>query len=131
MLLAFSLAIVLKACAFDIMIAEGNSMSPAIESGSIILVNRLAYGLRIPFFNRYALHWQEPRRGEILVFTAPDGRIAIKRCALTHRDRDPRFDSPPPDAIILLGDNSTASWDSRSYGPLPVSAVQGKVLNRR
>ena len=131
MLLAFSVAILLKAFAFDIMISEGDSMKPAIEPGSVILVNRLAYGLRLPFANRYAVSWKDPRRGDILVFTAPDGRSAIKRCALTHRDRDPRFDSPPPGSIIVLGDNSAQSWDSRSYGPVPFDAIQGKVMVTR
>ena len=34
----------------------------------------------------------------------------------------------PEDAIFLLGDHRTESVDSRDYGPVPYSQVQGKVI---
>ncbi len=125
--LAFFLALLIKIFAFDIMIAEGASMEPTIPSGSLIFVNRLAYGLRLPFASRFLFLWKTPKRGDILVFQAPDGRLAIKRCLISAGEEDPAFDTPPPRTLLVLGDNSTDSWDSRSYGPISYDRVYGKV----
>ena len=34
----------------------------------------------------------------------------------------------PPDSIYVLGDNRVVSMDSRQWGPIPESAVQGRLL---
>src|SRR5262249_31616827 len=56
------------------------SMKPSILEGDRILVNKLAYGLKIPFTNLHLLHWSAPQRGEIVVFNSPiDGTKLVKR----------------------------------------------------
>jgi signal peptidase I len=117
---AFFTALILKAFVFDFMIAEGQSMTPAIPSGSVLLVSRLAYGLRLPWTDRYLVRWAEPHVGEVIVFYTPQGSTAVKRCAvLTGRD-----------TFIALGDNGAASLDSRSYGPVSFDHIIGKVLGK-
>jgi len=34
------------------------------------------------------------------------------------------------DVIVVRGDNPAASTDSRTFGPVPASSVQGRVLYR-
>ena len=34
----------------------------------------------------------------------------------------------PPDHIFILGDNRPESRDSRMFGPVPVSEIEGRVL---
>ncbi|MDR2481920.1 MAG: signal peptidase I [Spirochaetaceae bacterium] len=117
-LLAFATAIIMKLFCFDFIITEGRSMSPAIENGSLLLVNKLAFGLRPPFSYVYILRWAKPRKGDIVVFWTPLGDLAVKRCAeLTGDDR-----------FIALGDNEPDSFDSRSYGPVPVDNIVGKAM---
>jgi signal peptidase I len=56
------------------------SMRPTILEGDVVLVNRLAYDLKIPFTNVSLLRLGEPRRGDIVTFYSPkDGVRLIKR----------------------------------------------------
>ncbi|HEV2293672.1 MAG TPA: signal peptidase I [Tepidisphaeraceae bacterium] len=56
------------------------SMNPTIVEGDRILVNKLAYGLRVPFTPWYVARWSEPVRGEVVVFASPaDGKRLVKR----------------------------------------------------
>lgn len=56
------------------------SMQPTIKEGDRIIVNKLAYDLRIPFSKISLIKTGEPKRGEIVVFEskAADNRL-IKR----------------------------------------------------
>lgn len=47
------------------------SMLPSLYVGDFILVNKFAYGLRLPVANRKALDLGAPRRGEVAVFRFP------------------------------------------------------------
>lgn len=56
------------------------SMRPTILEGDRIYVNKLAYGLRIPFTTTWLARWDAPRRGEIVTFKSPaDGIRLVKR----------------------------------------------------
>ena len=56
------------------------SMTPSILAGDRIVVDKLAYGLRIPFTLQRVLHWAEPVRGDVVTFVSPlDGRLLVKR----------------------------------------------------
>jgi signal peptidase I len=58
-----------------------NSMMPTLLTGDFILVNKFAYGLRLPVLNSKLLPLGEPRRGDVVVFKYPlDGKTDyIKR----------------------------------------------------
>lgn len=47
------------------------SMMPTLDVGDFILVNKFAYGLRLPVFNNKILDLGEPERGDIIVFRPP------------------------------------------------------------
>lgn len=56
------------------------SMEPTILVGDRIFVNRLAYGLRVPFTHRYLARWATPTPGEIVILSSPaDGTRLVKR----------------------------------------------------
>jgi len=56
------------------------SMVPTLEVGDFILVNKYAYGLRLPVWGTKILDVDEPQRGDIMVFVPPhDPRYFIKR----------------------------------------------------
>jgi signal peptidase I len=44
------------------------SMIPTLLIHDHILVNKFAYGLRMPFQKNYLAHWSLPKRGEVIVF---------------------------------------------------------------
>ena len=118
---AFLAAVLIKLFLVDFIIAEGNSMEPAIRSGSVLVVNRMQYGLRFPGQQGYLIRWAAPRQGEVVVFYAPSGSIAVKRCSSQNE----------AGVFMAQGDNSLRSYDSRSYGPVSADATIGKVLGRK
>jgi len=116
-ILAIIAALVLKLFFFDFIIAQGHSMEPAIKDGSVLVVSRVAYGLQLPT-NRYLFRWGAPKIGEVVVFYTPSGEIAVKRCTIAEKDG----------LFYAEGDNSLASYDSRSYGFVSADNIIGKVL---
>ena len=56
------------------------SMKPTILEGDLVFVNKLAYDLKVPFTLQRLGQWNEPARGEIVVFFSPhDGMRLVKR----------------------------------------------------
>ena len=117
---AFAAAVIMKLFLFDFIIAEGNSMEPAIHSGRVLVINRLQYGLRLPGQPEYLIRWASPKQGDVVVFQTPLGRIAVKRCVSIEKEE-----------FMAQGDNCLQSYDSRSYGPVSADATIGKVLGIR
>lgn len=73
------------ATTFRSAIAEFNdvptgSMNPTILAGDRLLVNKLAYDLKVPFTTWHIACWDHPERGDIVVFFSPkDGTRLVKR----------------------------------------------------
>jgi signal peptidase I len=56
------------------------SMKPTIMEGDRVVVNKLAYDLKVPFTTIHMAEWGNPQRGDIVVFYSPeDGRRLVKR----------------------------------------------------
>ncbi len=56
------------------------SMRPTLLEGDVVLVNRVAYALKVPLTDISILRTGEPRRGDVVTFTSPrDGVRLIKR----------------------------------------------------
>ena len=45
-----------------------SSMEPTLQVGDHLLVNKFIYGIKIPFTHIRIPHYNEPRRGDIVVF---------------------------------------------------------------
>ena len=116
-ILAFITALILKLFFFDLVIAQGHSMEPAIKNGKVLVISRLRYGLRIPSRQKYLIRWALPKAGEVVIFYTPTGELAVKRVVLLTNG-----------GFYAEGDNGLASYDSRSYGPVSVDNIVGKVL---
>ncbi|HJW96381.1 MAG TPA: signal peptidase I [Thermoanaerobaculia bacterium] len=56
------------------------SMKPTIQEGDRVVVNKLAYDLKIPFTTYEVAKWGDPHRGDIVVLFSPrDGVRLVKR----------------------------------------------------
>ncbi|MDR2048241.1 MAG: signal peptidase I [Treponema sp.] len=117
-LLAFAAALFIKLFLVDLMITQGRSMLPALEPGSVLIVNKAAYGIRLPGIGVYLFRWAVPRKGDMVVFYTPLGERAVKRCSIVDSDG----------SFFALGDNDLESFDSRSYGSVPPDHILGKVI---
>ena len=117
-ILAFICAMVIKFHFIDLMVTQGRSMLPTLKPGSLLVVNKAAYGFRIPGLGYYLLRWSKPRPGDLLVFYTPLGERAVKRCHMVYDEG----------AFFVQGDNDLESFDSRSYGLVPLDHILGKVV---
>jgi len=121
-ILAIAAALFLKLFVFDFIVAQGLSMEPAIHDGTVLVINRLRYGIKLPFRQKYLIRWAQPKEGDVLIFYTPNGELAVKRCTMVMPDHLGRI------IFFAEGDNSLASYDSRSYGPVFADNIKGKVL---
>ncbi len=76
----FVLMVVFRSAVADWMYVPSGSMNPTIVEGDRILVDKSAYGLRIPFTTTRLTRGSDPQRGDIAIFSSPqDGTTLVKR----------------------------------------------------
>jgi signal peptidase I len=70
----------LKSAVADWNWVPSGSMKPTILEGDLVFVNKLAYDLKVPFTLQRLAEWDNPTRGDIVVFFSPhDGMRMVKR----------------------------------------------------
>jgi signal peptidase I len=116
---------------YTVVIVRGQSMTPTLREGEKVLARRV--------------QGQTVRSGDIVILRVPglgtDGTPnrynAVKRVAATAGDPLPAFLPPqattssellPAGHLAVLGDNMTASADSRQWGLVPAANVLAKVV---
>ncbi len=74
------LLVVLRIGVVEANYVPSGSMRPTIEIGDVLVVDKTAYGLALPFKKKLLLQWDTPKRGEIVTFF-PDhtGDRLVKR----------------------------------------------------
>jgi signal peptidase I len=64
------------------------SMKPTIQEGDRVVVNKLAYDLKVPFTTIDIVKWDDPHRGDIVVLFSPvDGVRLVKRVVAVPGDK--------------------------------------------
>jgi len=64
------------------------SMKPTIQEGDRVVVNKLAYDLKVPFTTTEIAKWSDPKRGDIVVLFSPeDGTRLVKRVVAIPGDK--------------------------------------------
>jgi signal peptidase I len=63
--------LLLRAFVFEPFRIPSDSMMPTLLDGDFIIVNKYAYGLRLPVINRKVIAIGEPQRGDVVVFRYP------------------------------------------------------------
>lgn len=64
------------------------SMKPTIQEGDRVVVNKLAYDLKVPFTTVNIVKWDDPKRGDIVVLFSPaDGTRLVKRVVAVPGDQ--------------------------------------------
>src|SRR5579863_8885896 len=64
--------LLLRSFIFEPFRIPSDSMMPTLLDGDFIIVNKYAYGLRLPVINRKVVAIGEPQRGDVVVFRYPN-----------------------------------------------------------
>lgn len=87
--IAIGLALLVRWALFEAYVIPSTSMLPTLLVHDHIFVNKIIYGVRIPFSDRWLVRWSEPERGDVVVFrsaASPD-QYFIKRVGGIPGDR--------------------------------------------
>ena len=138
---ALFIGLAMTGCGLKTLEVAGDAMAPTVKSGQDVVVNTAAYDSA------------SPRRGDIIAFklshefiarivglpgetiTSSDGTVKVNGSVLSEpylaagtQTTAPQADySVPATSYFVLFDNRSHVGDSRTFGPVPKSAIEGKV----
>jgi signal peptidase I len=108
LLVAFLIATSIKSAIADWYVVPTGSMKPTIVEGDRIFTNKLAYDLKVPYTTFHLASWDDPKRGDIVVFNSPaDGKRMVKRVI-----------GLPGDVIAMRNNQLYINGDSLDYQPI-------------
>jgi signal peptidase I len=95
------------------------SMIPSILEGDRIVVDKLAYDLRVPFTLIRLASWADPDRSEVITFESPkDGKLLVKRVI-----------GIPGDVVSMRGNRLTVNGVEASYASIPREELPEPVIH--
>jgi signal peptidase I len=97
------------------------SMHPNLLEGDVVLVNRMAFDLKVPLTDVVLAHMGEPARGDIVTFHSPqDGKLLIKRLVAV-----------PGDVVEMRDERLFINGHSAAYRVVEQSmdAIGGQALH--
>lgn len=143
-----------RASLADHYVVPSGSMRPTLIEGDRIVVDKMAFGLRIPFTHTWLVTTDAPDRGDVVVLESPeDGGTLVKRVMglpgetvavrngvvfVDGQSVEKRPSEVPgwldfgpstlgTDEYLVLGDNRGNSHDGRAFGPVRGRAILGRV----
>ena len=103
------------------------SMRPTLLEGDVVLVNRVAYALKVPLTDISLLRTGEPQRGDVVTFTSPlDGIRLIKRLVAVPGD----LVEMRHDRLFINGRPAQYDQVSQLQEPLPSGAMTSALRSR-
>jgi signal peptidase I len=112
------LVLVARGSLVDHYYVPSGSMKPTVEIDDHIIVDKKAYGLRVPLTQTYILHFDQPKRGDVVVLDSPEDDSPVLKRVLLKR------------IVGLPGDDISVS-DGRIYlsgVPVPVKEEDGNLV---
>lgn len=87
--IAILTALLLRWLVIEAYVIPSASMAPSLYTNDHIFVNKMAFGIRLPFTERWLWRWSQPSRGDVVVFKFPgDNKVHyIKRVVGLPGDR--------------------------------------------
>ncbi len=148
---AIILASLIQAFVARPFIVSGNSMDPSITNRAYLIIDQITYRASAPERGDVIVFKAPPdpskyyiKRiiglpGETVVINEsevriinneyPDGFI-LEEPYITHAGNDRLRVVVPEGRYFVMGDNRSGSYDSRAWGSLPKSEIEGRVLVR-
>ena len=114
LLLFVAIMLVFRSAVADWNQVPSGSMKPGILDGDRIVVDKLAWDLRVPFTDLRIARWSNPARGDVVTFVNPlDGRLFVKRVV-----------GVPGDVVELRLKQLLVNGERASYAPLDPAEVR-------
>lgn len=87
--IAIGIALFIRWALLEAYVIPSGSMLPTLLINDHIFVNKLVYGLRVPFTEKWMFEFEDPKRGEVIVFKYPEdpSLFYIKRVVGVPGDR--------------------------------------------
>jgi signal peptidase I len=102
-----------KSAVAECSFVPSGSMKPTILEGDLLLVNKLAYDLKVPFTTTRLATWANPQPGDIVVcFSPKDGTRLVKRVV-----------AQPGDTVEMRNDRLFLNGNPVAYAPLAPMAT--------
>jgi len=89
-IIAVFLALLIRAFIVQAFKIPSGSMIPTLLVGDHILVNKFTYGIKVPFIDSRMLIFNQPKRGDVIVFSFPKNREQ-EECTSITRNISARF----------------------------------------
>jgi signal peptidase I len=111
------LLVILWACPLRLAMVAGRSMTPALKSGQLVLIDKGFY------------HSHPVAPGDVVALTV-DHQLIVKRVRRVNSlaSLAPRPRGGSQGLVFVTGDAADISWDSRSFGPVPEKTIVGRVI---
>jgi len=117
LLIFLGLMLVFRSAVADWMYVPSGSMNPTIVEGDRILVDKAAYGWRIPFTSTRLTRGGDPQRGDIVIFPSPeDGTTLVKRVV-----------GLPGDTIQMRDERLLINGTAVDYAPASAVAADAEL----
>lgn len=99
----------IKSSLADINFVPTGSMKPTILEGDFVVVNKLAYDLKVPFTLQRLAQWGDPVRGDVVVCFSPEDEMRLVK----------RVVGVPGDTIEMRNNALLINGVRAEYQPLP------------
>lgn len=131
----FILVLLLRSFVFEPFRIPSGSMMPTLLVGDFILVNKYAYGLRLPVTHTKIWDSGEPQRGDVAVFRFPQNPsidyikriVAVPGDTVDYRDKQLWINGEPQDLQVIGNYTGVGSGERETGSLLAVESIDDVV----
>lgn len=106
-------------------------LMPHLSHHSMVAINRLAFGLHLPFFKPSVVQWGVPKSHDLVFVTTKQGKNLIRRVIGLPRDvlifNGKRLVVPDNTIFVGLSDENAKKYP-KEFGFIPIKNILGKCV---